>query len=464
MKRLPRIGLLPLYLKLYDQTMPEVRGKFAPFLKRVMGGFAARDITVVEGGICTTAGEFSAAVRRFAGAEVDLIVTVHLAYSPSLESVYALARTPLPLLILDTTMDFDFGRGVDPARIMFNHGIHGVMDLASVLRRRRKAFQIVAGHVSRSDVLDRAAEAARAAYGARCLRHTKALRIGPAFAGMGDFSVDERVLGRTLGMTVRQIGLDELAASVKKVSPQAIQAEIGLDRKRFVLDLPKAVHARSVRVGLGVRRMLAAGGYNAFSMNFLAFQRRGGPVDTVPFLEASKAMSRGIGYAGEGDVLTAALVHGLASAFGRTTFTEIFCPDWKGDSLFLSHMGEFNPDVAGKKPRLFEKPYRFSNAQNPAVLAAAPAPGPAVFVNLAPGPKDTFSLIVAPVEMLGDTTNKKMRNVIRGWMRPATGVAPFLEAYSRHGGTHHSALVLGDRTEALKMFAAFAGMECVCIA
>jgi L-arabinose isomerase len=35
-------------------------------------------------------------------------------------------------------------------------------------------------------------------------------------------------------------------------------------------------------------------------------------------------------------------------------------------------------------------------------------------------------------------------------------VAQFLEAYSRAGGTHHSALVLGDRAEAIAAF----GRQC----
>jgi L-arabinose isomerase len=266
---------------------------------------------------------------------------------------------------------------------------------------------------------------------------------------------------KALGVTVKQVGIKELAVSVKKVAEKDVKAEVSLDRKRFVCDLPEAVHARSARVCLGLRRMLEAGGYNAFSMNFLAFQSRSGPVDTVPFLEASKAMARGLGYSGEGDVLTAALVHALSAGFGKTTFTEIFCPDWKGDSLFLSHMGEFNPECAARKPRLFEKPFPFTPAQNPAVLTGPLAPGPAVFVNLAPGPRNTFGLLVAPVEVLGDATHKAMQNVIRGWIRPTCGIAKFLAAYSQHGGTHHSALVLGERAAAIESFAAFAGLGCV---
>jgi len=38
-------------------------------------------------------------------------------------------------------------------------------------------------------------------------------------------------------------------------------------------------------------------------------------------------------------------------------------------------------------------------------------------------------------------------------------VASFLEQYSTAGGTHHEALVLGDRLEAIRAFAAYSGLE-----
>ncbi|MBN1418206.1 MAG: arabinose isomerase, partial [Planctomycetes bacterium] len=181
-------------------------------------------------------------------------------------------------------------------------------------------------------------------------------------------------------------------------------------------------------------------------------------------LECSKAMARGLGYAGEGDALTASLVAVLNGAFERTTFTEIFCPDWEGNSLFLSHMGEINPAVAADRPRLCEKEFPWTGALNPAVIACAPAPGPAVLANLAPGPDDTFRLIVAPVEVLGDTKSPAMRDTVRGWIRPAGGVERFLEAFSRAGGTHHSALVIGAQAEEVAALATFAGIERVALA
>jgi len=312
-------------------------------------------------------------------------------------------------------------------------------------------------------VLDRAVLAVRGAFAARCLGRSRAMLLGSAFEGMGDFSVEHELMERALGVVVEKRGLDELDKAVVGVEKEQVDAEVARDREQFNCDLPDSIHRTSVAVGLGLRGMLEQGAYDAFSMNFMQFDSADGPACTVPFLEASKAMARGIGYAGEGDVLTASLVGALSRAFGRTTFTEIFCPDWRGNSLFLSHMGEINPELSAAQPALLEKPFPFTGASNPAFVACAPAPGPAVFVNLAPGPGGSFTLIAAPVEVLGDANSEELRKGVRGWIRPACGVEDFLEAYSLNGGTHHSALVLGMRVEAIETFAAFSDLPCVTI-
>jgi L-arabinose isomerase len=122
-------------------------------------------------------------------------------------------------------------------------------------------------------------------------------------------------------------------------------------------------------------------------------------------------------------------------------------------------MGEINPEVAGGRPRLVVRPLKFTPTHDPAILACAPQPGPAVFVNLAPGPSDTFRLLAAPVEVLEDTADEAMKGIVRGWIRPRMAIEDFLEEYSRSGGTHHSALVLGEKTEAIAAMARLAGIE-----
>jgi L-arabinose isomerase len=458
----PCIGLLNLYLSLYDERLPSLRDGFDGYPKRVAAGFESRGVDVQLAPIACVDCDVRKAIAEFEAAGVDLIVTLHLAYSPSLESADAFCATSLPLLLLSTSMDANFGMDVEPERLLYNHGIHGVMDLASVLRRRGRAYEIIAGH----DILDRAADHARAALAACELRNTRALRVGPTFSGMGDFQVDESLLG----IRTESIDIAALDRAVCEISDEAVEREMASDREHYECALSEITHERAVRVGLGLRAILEQGGFSAFSVNFQAFDRADRPACTMPFLEIAKAMGRGIGYAGEGDLLSAALVGALARTFGAVTFTEIFCADWKGDSLFLSHMGEISPSVAAATPRVLEKPSAFIDGHPPAVLTSGIKPGPAVLVNLAPGPDDSFSLILAPVNVLPeDGLHPEMADAIRAWIRPRCGeregdlrgVRTFLEAYSRAGGTHHQALVLGEHAEALAAFGRMAGCDVV---
>ncbi len=454
-----QIGLLPLYLQLYDKTSPERRNDFRPFLDNINRRFEAAGIGIVAADICCVESEFAAAVKMFERSNVDLIVAVHLAYSPSLESAGPLQGTPIPILLLDTTMDSEFGQGVSPERIMYNHGIHGVQDLASVLRRRGRHFEIVAGHVAESDTLDRAADIARAARAAKQLRGMRALRIGESFKGMGDFAVSAEMLRDSFDIAVDTVPVSRLAEERAKVRESDVETEAQLDAELYELVAGEAVHRRTIAVSLALRRLIEKGAYGAFSMNFLAFDSPRSPIDVVPFLEASKAMARGLGYAGEGDVLTACLVGALNTGFGLTTFTEIFCPDWKGNSIFLSHMGEMNMAIAKTRPQIVEMQFPYTEALNPAIAVAPFAPGPATLVNLAPGPNDTLGLIASEVDVLGDATHPGMHGCIRAWIRTKKPLPEFLELYSRHGGTHHSALVYGNKARAIEAFANFAGLE-----
>ncbi len=461
-KRAPRIGLLPFYLKLYDDMHPERDPAFDAFIRRIAVGFEARGVSVQIGPVCRIAPEFEQAMAAFEG-KVDAIVTLHLAYSPSLEAVDVFCRSDLPLLLLDTTMDANFNIDVSTDRIMNNHGVHGVMDFACMLRRRGRPYEIIAGHDSDPRTLDRAAAIAQAAFAAREMRGSRALRVGPAFEGMGDFAVTEMVLRQQFGINVHEVDIMTLDAAVATVTEAAVTAELADDQKRFACEIDEITHRRSVRIGLGLRTLLEDGNYNALSVNFQVFDGTERPASTMPFLEISKAMARGIGYGGEGDVLTAALVGALARTFDQVTFTEIFCADWAGNTLFLSHMGEISPTVATGKARLFAKPFFVKGVPDPTLLTCKVQPGPAVFVNLAPGPDDTFSLIVAPVDVCdeGDALEPTMRNTVRTWIKPRRPVAGFLECYSRAGGTHHSALVLGDHTEAIMGLGRFLGVDVV---
>lgn len=455
----PKIGLLPLYLKLYDDVMAEMRSRIETFAKTTAEELGKRDVIVNQSPICRTKEEFSKAVKSFEKEKVDAIVTLHLAYSPSLESADVLSKTKIPIIVLDTTPEYDFGENVSSEEILYNHGIHGVQDLCNMLKRNGKEFFLEAGHWERSDVIDRVVKKIRAASLARLLSNMRVGSIGGSFKGMGDFYVSPEVLKKTIGIETISVSAKDISSLIPLSKDTEVVEELESDGKNFNIDdISSKVHLNSTRVSIAVRRWIKRNNLGAFTMNFSAIGKDSGFL-TLPFLEASKSMAKGIGYAGEGDVITAALVGALLSVYPKTSFVEMFCPDWKGDRIFLSHMGEINTRLVSGKPRLIEKDLPFLDVGNPAVAVGQLKPGKAIYINLSPS-KKAYTLIVSEVEMV-EVENDKMTDTISGWLISSMPIDDFLEKFSRLGGTHHSALVYSKVKDVIADFGKIMGWKVI---
>ena len=304
-----RIGLLPLYVELYDKTVPQMRPQIDEFHKKVARALEGAQLTVHTSSVCRTKKEFQSAVQAFTDAGVDAVVTLHLAYSPSLESEDALKSVDCPILILDTTPSYCFDQSTDEAQIMLNHGIHGVQDMCNLLKRNNKVYSVFAGYIEHSDVIARIKKAADMAKAAKRFKTARVGIIGEPFEGMGDFQVQEREMRDRLGIEAVRYDWERGAKRMQEISQAQIDAEFEKDRQDFEVDkgLEREVYDRSARTGLGVREWVRDEGLSAFTINFLATagSRPGLPV--MPFVECCKAMTAGVGYAGEGDVLS--LIH-----------------------------------------------------------------------------------------------------------------------------------------------------------
>ena len=450
-----RIGLLPLYIDIYDIRSRKARLRLEPFYEKIASRFEACGVEVVRTeDFCCLKPQFDAAMARFEAEGADAIVTLHMAYSPSLEAIEALTKTELPVIILDTTETLTFSNEQEPAEIMYNHGIHGVMDLCSMLKRFGKPYAIAAGHFEASDVIDEAIGYVRSAVAARALTHQKVGLFGGVFPGMGDFTVEPKELQERFGIRIEEFPAESVTEAAKAVTDVETDAEYKLDRERF--DFPDGTdeegYRRSLQTGLGLRKFMEECGLTAFSVNFRT-------VNELPFIECCKAMERGIGYAGEGDGLTSAFTGAFLQAWPETNFVEIFCPDWENGFVFLSHMGEINYRITDTRPLVCHAGGFVDTYAGYAKMKG----GKGVYVNVSRGPKD-YQICIVPAEMLSIPQDHFPKQ-IRGWMRPLNGMstAEFLKALSQNGATHHSSFIYGATAEELQFFGALLHMETVVI-
>ena len=455
-----KIGLLPLYIKLYDDSIPQLRPRLEVFLKKMTAKLENEGFKVDAAPFCRIESEFSENIAKFERDGVDCIVTLHMAYSPSLESAAPLAKTKLPIVVMDTTETFDFGFDVHIDEIDYNHGIHGVMDMCNLLRRNRKPYAIAVGHCDESDVVKETAKLVRTAVAATSHKGSAVGVIGDSFKGMGDFLVTKDELRKNFGVELVTADDKEIVSLIESVTDGEIASEKAYDKEHFELgeEINEENYVANIKSCLATRKWIAKHNLSAFSVNFLKI--REGYMDSMPFIEACKAMQRGVGYAGEGDALTAAFVGAFLKTFPDTSFIEIFCPDWKNDNLFISHMGEMNLGVSDVKPKLYNMQFDFGEPAKDTVAAYGRFKGgKAVYANIYRD-EEGFKLGVSPIEVLS-VPQDRLENQMRGWIRPEKGAKAFLKSLSENGATHHSFMIYDGNVDMLKFFGKLIGVPVV---
>lgn len=459
-----KVGYLPLYIKLYDDSNPRYRDPMVKYMEMLQAMLESQGLEIVAADeVCRVKSEFEAAAEKFNREGVTAVITQHLAYSPSLESIEALMKLEAPIIVFDTTPDYELIKAANySVRISANHGIHGVQDMCNLLKRNNKPYYICAGHALHSEVVSDVLGMCRAAAVKRAYNNMKIGSVGGSFTGMGDFLISDERYKRDIGAEVSYMTPELVAEYLARVSDDEVGVEIALDRKKYNVDVTYEDEYRlATKSGLAVRKWMEDKGLGAVSVNFLTLDICGLP--KMPFPECCKVLERGQGYAGEGDVLTAGLVGALFTAYPNTTFTEMFCPDWAENVILMSHMGESNPNLAQWRPSIRDCDFNYNSCGNTVGMYSCARKGEATIVNLAPM-NDSFTLILCPGEMLDVGLERgAYRSSTQGWFKPEKRLPEFLTEYSLNGGTHHSAMVYDADIEELKAFGSMMGFDVVVI-
>jgi len=459
-----KVGYLPLYIKLYDDSCPDERIPLVKYMNMLVSMLESQGLDIVlPGDICRVKEEFDAAIERFKEAGVTAVITQHLAYSPSLESIQALLSLDVPIIVLDTTVDYQLLSVANyDDRIMANHGIHGVQDMCSMLKRNGIPYYICAGHPLHSNVISKTVAMCRAAAVRAAYRNARIGSVGGSFTGMGDFLITDERYKADIGADVFYFEGQAVQDALAEVTEAEISAEIALDRNKYQVEVENEdMYRNATRSGLAVRKWMEKNRLSACTVNFLTLDVCGLP--KMPFVECCKIMERGCGYAGEGDVLTAGLVGALISVYPNTAFTEMFCPDWEKNVILMSHMGESNPNLAQWKPLITDRPFNYNSCGDTVAMYTCQREGKATILNLVPM-NDSFTLILCPGQLLNvGLESGAYRKANQGWFKPNLPIDEFLTEYSMAGGTHHSAIVYDVDLQELKAFGTMMGFDVIVI-
>ncbi|MCQ2415647.1 MAG: hypothetical protein MJ063_06360 [Lachnospiraceae bacterium] len=456
-----KIGFLPLYIKMYDDSNPASRIPREAYANVLADMLESQGLELVKADVCRTAEEFSKAANMFNNEDVSAVVTYHLAYSPSLESIQALLSIAAPIIVLDTTPDYELIETAEYSnRIGMNHGIHGVQDMCTLLKRNHRAFNLCVGHAFHSEVISEVIGMCRAAAVVKSFRNIKIGSVGGAFYGMGDFQIPDDRIKRDIGAEIAYMTPEEAERYVARVTDKEVEDEIRSDKKKYDVQVTDTENYKaSTRSGLAVRKWMNDNDLGACTINFLSLDKYNLP--KMPFVECCKILERRQGYAGEGDVLTAGLVGALLSVYPNTTFTEMFCPDWKENVILLSHMAESNPNLGSWQPLITDKKFTINKCGNTTGMYNCYRKGKVIYINLAPM-DDSYTLIVTEGEMLDcGLRYGAYAKATQGWFKTCKPLKEFLREYSLAGGTHHSAMIYDADIEEIKAFGSMMGFNVV---
>jgi len=456
----PRIGLLGIMQGLYDAMLPgidERQGAYAQELGAALAGVA--DVVVAPP--VKDRPDAERAMRALEDSDLDGLLVVMLTYGPAQRVARLLAETTLPICLANVQPVPAVTAEWDMADLTYNQGIHGAQDTANAMVRAGRPFHVVTDDWRADSFVDAVGRWARAAAALVRWRSARVGVFGYAMNGMGDIQVDIHTLVRVLGPQVLALAPGDLHRAATAAADADIAAVIAGEDALFEIDprLSRAEREDHVRMQLGIRAVLEQNGCDAYSTHFDAIAEDG-RFARLPLAAASTLMAEGIGYAAEGDALTAALWCAARTQFGDTQFTEMYAMDFPTDSILMSHMGEGNWRLAreDRPVRLIKRPLGIGGLDDPPTFLFQYRPGPVTLATLVALGGADFRLVVSEGEIL-DTDELPQLEMPYGNFRPATGVRACMNAWLRAGGPHHQVLNLGHLAADWEVFCELSGIE-----
>jgi len=270
---------------------------------------------------------------------------------------------------------------------------------------------------------------------------------------------------------VNGYSLGELAAAIE----QAADADVDNLIKEYcdIYTVQKdmlpggAGHAglrEAARIEIGLRAILEAGGFKAFTTNF---ENLSG-LKQLPGLSVQRLMADGYGFGAEGDWKTAALVHTMkmmaAGLRGGTSFMEDYTYHLEpGNQMVLgAHMLEVCASIANGKPALEMHPLGIGGKADPPRLVFNVSGGAAINVSIIEL-RSRFRMLINAIEVVDPARDLPKLPVARVVWKPLPNLKTAAAAWILAGGAHHTCFSQAVTTQQMLDFAEMAGIETVLI-
>lgn len=462
-KKTPHVHLILSLAELYHRNQPGLSTNFAEHWSRILEPVLGDKATLEIAPVVHDEATFDAEIKKAEKEGADCICVVPMAYTPSRVLTVPLLKTNLPLLVLSTAWDVQLPHDMTDDYLLRNQAMHGVMDLTNTLRRHNRPFNIVAGHPQHEDFVAQVRKAVRIAAAARALQDARIGQVGTFLPGMLDITYSAENKATALGFATVPVNATYLLDSAAELAKVDLDSEREWVQNHCRIDetITEAEFEAGLRLSVALQKLTQTEQLDGVGVSFLSLLEAG--AESLPFLGASRLMATGKSYAGEGDVLTAALQVALQRGVGDTGFTEWFCPDYAQNEILLSHMGECNLALAHPEKPIRIKPRKFAWGQCQRIPTPVfqMRPGVVTLISISEMPASArekgFQLLSTRAEIIEAQEHTEL-SVPYSRLRIEQPLSTFLEKYSYAGGMHHVAIAYGDITAEMKMLARYTGI------
>jgi L-arabinose isomerase len=402
---------------------------------------------------------------------IGIIAWMHT-FSPAKMWIGGLKALQKPLLHFHTQFNRDIPWAtIDMDFMNLNQSAHGDREFGFMMTRMRLNRKVVAGHWQDTESLDKINIWMRAAAGWHDWQSAKFVRFGDNMRYVAVTEGDKVEAEIKFGYSVNTHGIGDLVKVVNAVSDKQIDklVEEYQDSYTLMTSLLKGgeQHAslrEAAKIELGLETFLIEGNYKGFTDTFEDLHG----LAQLPGIASQRLMTKGYGFAAEGDWKTAALVRAMkvmaGGLKGGNSFMEDYTYHFNPDNRMVlgSHMLEICESIADGKPSCEIHPLGIGGKADPVRLVFNSAPGLALNASVV-DMGNRFRLLVNEVIAVAPMHPMPKLPVARVLWKPYPNMHAGCTAWILAGGAHHTCYSQNLNSEHLSDFAEMAGLEFVLI-
>lgn len=402
---------------------------------------------------------------------IGIITWMHT-FSPAKMWISGLKILRKPLLHFHTQFNRDIPwNTIDMDFMNLNQSAHGDREFGHIMTRMRLYRKVVVGHWKDPKCQESIAGWIRAAAGWHDWQGARFVRFGDNMRFVAVTEGDKVEAEIKFGYSVNTFGIGDLVGTIHDISEKSVDAlvEEYLDTYEMMDSmLPGRDKFNSLRdaarIELGIEQFLIRNDFKGFTTTFEDLHG----MLQLPGIAAQRLMSRGYGFAGEGDWKTAALVRAMkvmaTGLKGGNSFMEDYTYHFDPDNSMVlgAHMLEICESIASGRPKCEIHPLGIGGKADPVRLVFNSSGGPAINASIV-DMGDRFRMLVNDVMAVNPTEDLPRLPVARVLWKPYPDMINGCAAWILAGGAHHTCYSQNITSEQMDDFAGMAGIEFISI-